>query len=100
MDCRSFLSEEELAPATQQKFWHDVRQFYVACVRKMLNKFPFGSETLQQLQVLDHSLGADTLTAFLQVKINSEACCHDFKVTGSMIDKAKICTDEYNKEHK
>ena len=46
------------------------------------------------------SLGSDTLTSFLQVKLNSDSCCYDFEVTSGMRDKAKCCTDQYNKEHK
>lgn len=45
------------------------------------------------------SMTPDTLTAFLQIKLNSDACCHDFKVTASMMDKAKSCTEGYNKAH-
>lgn len=56
MDCRRIFADcEEIAPATQHKFLTDVRSFYAACVKKMLDKFPFGNEILTQLQVLDIS---------------------------------------------
>lgn len=208
MDCRPILADcEEISPATQQKFLADVRAFYVACIKKMLDKFPFSSEILGQLQVLDiskreehdytaivslaskftpdvdqeelkeewedfqlmgedevalldhegerkrldvwrdilkaktsfgeirfpllgkvfpallclphsnadservfsmvrkihtearSSMTPDTLTAFLQIKLNSDSCCHDFIVTDSMIKKARSCANEYNQEH-
>ena len=46
------------------------------------------------------SLAPDILTAFLQIKLNCDSCCHDFKITPGMTDKAKCCTEQYNGEHK
>ena len=31
-------------------------------------------------------LAPDTLAAFLQIKLNSDGCCHDLKVTSSMLN--------------
>lgn len=44
-------------------------------------------------------LAPETLTAFLQVKLNSDSCCHEMKVTSAMINKARTCTMAYNQEH-
>ena len=44
-------------------------------------------------------LDPDTLTSVLQIKLNSDTCCHDMVVTPDMLEKAKKCTAEYNKEH-
>ena len=45
------------------------------------------------------SLNADTITAYLQCKLNFDANCHEFDVTPSMLRRAKNATVEYNKEH-
>ncbi|KAK2190880.1 hypothetical protein NP493_65g01019 [Ridgeia piscesae] len=45
------------------------------------------------------SLCADTITAFLQCKINFDINCCEFDVTPAMLHGAKHATAEYNKEH-
>lgn len=45
------------------------------------------------------SLNADTITAFLQCKINFDETCCNFEVTPAMLREAKHATVTYNKEH-
>ena len=45
------------------------------------------------------SLCADTITAFLQCKINFDVNCCEFDVTPAMLRGAKHATAEYNKDH-
>ena len=45
------------------------------------------------------SLSADTITAFLQCKINFDTNCCELDVTPAMLRGAKHATTEYNKEH-
>ena len=45
------------------------------------------------------SLGADTVTAYLQCKLNFDTDCCDFVVTPAMLREAKRATISYNEEH-
>lgn len=209
---RSLFSDEEesqptITPATEAVFYNSIRNFYEAVVTKMLKKFPFESNVLKDLVVLDprkrdqldytpivrlaerfkpeldqeelkdeweeyqlmpdallpqtsqdqrsipkefwpkifelktgfgqerfplirqlyqvllclpHSnadservfsnvrkihteyrktMGTDTLTALLQVKLNCDDLCFKVKLSREQIMSAKSCTSEYNKKH-
>ena len=45
--------EELVGTALERRFFKYVRIFYETCVRKMIDKFPFNDNTLQQLAFLD-----------------------------------------------
>ena len=45
------------------------------------------------------SLCAETITAFLQCKMNFDADCCDFAMTPAMLCEAKHATTAYNREH-
>ena len=45
------------------------------------------------------SLGVDTLTNYLQVKLNCELKCYKVQPTKDMIQSAKSATYNYNKSH-
>ena len=45
------------------------------------------------------ALHADTITAYLQCKMNFDADCHQFDVTPAILRRAKHATVEYNQEH-
>lgn len=56
---RSLLSEDHIAPRVRQQFPANARSFYEATVKKMVEKFPFGDQTLADLVILDVTKRAD-----------------------------------------
>ena len=56
---RTFLEAENLSPAVEASFVTEVRGFYCAVVRKMVDKFPFGDPVLCDLSVLDPAARSD-----------------------------------------
>ena len=59
---RRYISsiEEECEPATLKHFYEDVRHSYVAVVKKLLERFPFDSEVLKCLVLLDPNQRSST----------------------------------------
>ena len=47
------MEERQFEDAVHRTFFEDVRNFYVAVVRKIIDKFPFANEVLKNLKVLN-----------------------------------------------
>ena len=79
----------------------------LACVMAALLSFPHSNADCERTFSMVRKVHtecrksscAETITAFLQCKMNFDADCCDFAVTAAMLCEAKHATTAYNGEH-
>ncbi|XP_046542694.1 uncharacterized protein LOC124253022 [Haliotis rubra] len=116
-DCHIPLQDESGSRKAIDKVWSNILQMKPPMGQV---RFPVLRKVMHALLCLPHSnadcervfsqvrkihtdcrknLNSDTLTALLQCKLNSDACC-DIQPSGPQVDLAKNATYAYNSEHK